>query len=190
MKSANFFLAALIICCTALCAQPRMMSTAGPDNLKKALNLTESQTAKVDKIFKDLKQQTDMLREKESGIIKKFRDSTRTVLEKSHDEIVKVLNKDQTEKFKKLTAEMKDCGMMPPPPDAPQINFFPEPGEDIPQQPMFKRERGRRLGDNNFEPPCMQRNQPCYDHGSALNELNCLDMLLGPPASPDSIKNK
>ena len=178
MEVMKWILTALILFAATIFAQPIAPPPPGPGNLKEALGLNDSQIKKMDKIFKDSKQKIEKLRKRENAIIESYRDSTKYIFDNSNEEILKILNKDQAEKFKHITV-MKDRGEIPPPPGMPGNNIMPGRDERGPQQ---------NIPGECCRPPCFhneRRPNPRIriDHSSVGDEnmfpdLEVLEMLL------------
>ncbi len=184
MKSEILFLFAIIFYSVAIYSQPVLPPPNNPGSLKEILGLNKTQMQKIEKIIKVSQEKTDKIRERETAIVKRLRDSTKAIFNNSQREIMGVLTKEQAEKFK----QMNMFGIFPPPPDMGERNFpqgiagnFP-PTMFNPQMPDRMRCNIPGLDFNQPAPP------PCKDNEDLLNELYDLDSFLPPnnPVLPDS----
>ncbi len=135
MKRLPFILVVLFLQFTSSFAQ----KGPGPSpkdriaDLKCKLDLTDTQTKKIENIFEENHKKMDALFEKNKEDRKTSHKAMKELMDSTDKEIEKVLTKDQMEKYKKMIDERKnDKGKRMPPPDGPGNgdNRMPPPPPD------------------------------------------------------------
>lgn len=191
MKALRLFFPLFIIFTTSIYAQTTTMPPAGPVNLEEALNLNDKQAKKINQIFKDSGQKIEKLKKREHAFIKACRNSTKIIFDNTNSEILKLLNKNQAEKFKRMTSSVNIRNIMPPPPRLPGRYFIPEHNTAFPPRPVYGDFDSGQPGNNRFgPPPRMRENQQCFDDDNILPDLGILEMLFqDKPLPPDSLGN-
>ncbi len=117
----------------------------------------------------------DKVKEREYDIAKNYRHSTMKLLNDPHAEILKVLNKNQAEKFNRMTASIKARGTSPPPICHEAGNLFNNPECGKPPLPPHD-----ACGPGSSAGPCgpLLNNSPEYDDEDLLRDLSVVEMLL------------
>jgi hypothetical protein len=108
----------------------------GLGNPQNELNLSDSQKEKIEKIVADKNEKLDKIRTEMMKVMKNLKDSTEYVSKETDKEILKLLTKEQAEKFKTETERHNQFAMMPPP--NMNGNGFPQnapgPNQNVPGQ--------------------------------------------------------
>lgn len=159
----------------------------GNGNIQNELNLSDNQKEKIEKILTHKKDQLDKIRDKMMAIMKSLKDSTEYISKETENDILKILDKEQSEKFKTEQGNHEQFAMMPPPgmigngfppsmpypatsergmrPECPQL-----PG--MPGHPQFGPDFL-----NNDEPDVTDPNIPNDDEMDSLQDLDIFDLI-------------
>ena len=114
MKTIKYALFFIIISFSAAFTQPIPSADKIPADLQNKLNLSDAQREKIETILAYKKDNLDRIRNKMMTIMDDLRDSAGYISNESEKEILKVLNKEQTEEFKAETGRHNQFAMMPP----------------------------------------------------------------------------
>lgn len=109
----TFFLVILSFATTF--SQPLFLTHRSVEGLQNELNLSESQKEKIETILMHKKDNLDRIRNKMITIMENLKDSTEYVSSETDKEILKVLNKEQAEKYGAETERYNQFAIMPPP---------------------------------------------------------------------------
>lgn len=86
--------------------------------LKTKLNLTDDQVKKVETIYTDFQKKIESFMEKRDGDFREMKKTMDAAMDSTDSKILKVLDKDQQTKYKKIVEDRKkQMENMPPPPD-------------------------------------------------------------------------
>ena len=115
MKVFKSIICIIILLFTSSFAQPMLPPERGNNNLPDGLKLNDSQKEKIEKILTRNKEQLDKIKDKMAAIMQDLKDSTEIISRQTEKDILKVLDKDQAEKFKAVEERSGGFAFMPPP---------------------------------------------------------------------------
>jgi Spy/CpxP family protein refolding chaperone len=187
MKFIKSILFLITLSFASLFAQPAPTPDRGIDYIQNELKLNDGQKEKIEKILTYKKDQLDKIRDKTMAIMKTLQDSTEYIFKEVDNDILKVLDKEQSEKFKAGRENHAQFAMMPPP--GMMGNGFP-PNLPCPANS----ERGMRSecqqlpgmpgqlqpgpdGMNDSDPDMIDPNIPNDDEMDSLQDLDIFDLL-------------
>lgn len=124
MKIISPVLVMVILFFTQLFSQPMPPTPRGERDIITELNLSGIQKEEINKILSCKKDKLDTIRNKVADILKNYRDSSESAFKESDKEILKVLDKEEAERFKSET-EGHGHFMMLPPPGRIDLGFSP-----------------------------------------------------------------
>jgi hypothetical protein len=122
MEIINSALLLAILFFTQVFSQPMFAPVTKEENILNDLNLSSPQQEKMEKILSYKKDKLDNIRNKILYIMEILADSSQFISSESNNEILKVLNKEQAEKFK-FEIEKYDYFPLTPPPDKMKYDF-------------------------------------------------------------------
>jgi len=115
MKIIKSIICIVILLFTSSFAQPMLPPEQVSNNLPGGLKLNDGQKDKIEKILTRNKEQLDKLRDKMAVIMEDLKDSTEIITRQTEKDILKILNKEQAEKFKAGEERNGGFAFMPPP---------------------------------------------------------------------------